>query len=164
MKITLRPVETLDDGFLFQVYASTRLDEMTLVDWTDAQKDTFLHMQFNAQRSSYLIQFPGALHQVILCDDVPVGRIITDRSAGEIFIVDIALLPEHRNQRIGTKLLQDLKSEAAREGKLLRLHVEFFNPARHLYERLGFVGVGQSGLYFEMEWRPQPAVARRLTN
>ena len=137
---------------------------MALVDWTDSQKDTFLHMQFEAQRGSYLIQFPAALHQVILCNDVPVGRIITARSVDEIYVVDVALLPETRNKRIGTTLLQDLQCEAARAGKLLRLEVELFNPAQHLYEKLGFVGVRQNGFYFEMEWRPQTEAAGCLAN
>lgn len=155
MKITLRPAETHDEHFLYTVYASTRLEEMALVDWTESQKETFLHMQFDAQRRSYLIQFPTAQHQLILRDGTPIGRMITARSAAEIYIVDIALLPDQRNKRIGTRLLEDLQCEAAREGKALRLHVEFFNPARHLYERLGFTGVRQSGFYFEMEWLPQ---------
>ena len=45
-------------------------------------------------------------------------------------------------------------AEAAQTGKPLRLHVEFFNRALHLYQRLGFSKVSDTGIYFEMEWRP----------
>ncbi len=127
---------------------------MALVDWTESQKEAFLHMQFDAQWRSYLLQFPNARHQVVEYNGIPAGRLITERSSSEIRIIDIALLPEQRNKGIGTTLLRKLQAEAAQAGKLLRLHVEFFNPAQHLYERLGFVGVGQSGFYYEMEWRP----------
>ncbi len=161
MKISLRPVEANDDGLLFKIFAATRQAEMALVDWTETQKELFLHMQFDAQCRSYLLQFPSARHQVILCDDVPAGRLITEQSEGEIFLVDIALLPEQRNKGIGTTLLQELQDQAAQAGKLIRLHVELFNPARHLYERLGFVGVQQSGIYYEMAWRPQTEGALR---
>jgi hypothetical protein len=53
-------------------------------------------------------------------------------------IVDIALLPQYCNRGIGTTLLRDLQSEAAAAGKPLRIHVERFNPALRLYQRLGF--------------------------
>ncbi len=132
---------------------------MALVDWSESQKEAFLHMQFDAQRRSYLLQFPEAQFQVIMLEGVPAGRLITDRSGEDIRIIDIALLPEQRNKGTGTILLRELQAEAVRAGKMLRLHVEFFNPAQHLYERLGFIGVGQSGLYYEMVW--QSAVGER---
>ncbi len=44
--ISLRPITAEDVDFLYRVYASTRADEMKLVDWDDAQKRAFLEMQF----------------------------------------------------------------------------------------------------------------------
>ena len=110
-------------------------------------------MQFNAQRQSYAMQFPHLDQQVILRDQVPAGRLLVDRGEHDILLVDIALLPEHRNAGIGTTLIKALQAEAARAGKPLRLHVEFFNPARRLYERLGFARGGQNGIYVEMIWQ-----------
>ena len=51
--INLRMVKESDNDFSFSVYASTRADEMELVDWTMEQKDAFLHMQFEAQTTHY---------------------------------------------------------------------------------------------------------------
>jgi len=153
MHITLRPAEPADDPFLYQVYASTRADELGLVDWSAAQKEAFLRMQFNAQRQSYAMQFPHLDQQVILRDQVPAGRLLVDRGEHDILLVDIAMLPEHRNGGIGTTLIKALQSEAARAGKPLRLHVEFFNPAQRLYERLGFARGSQNGIYVEMIWQ-----------
>jgi ribosomal protein S18 acetylase RimI-like enzyme len=45
-------------------------------------------------------------------------------------------------------------AEASQVGKPMRLHVEFFNRALRLYERLGFSKIGEIGVYYEMEWRP----------
>ena len=38
-------------------------------------------------------------------------------------------------------------------GRLLRIHVERFNPALRLYERLGFHPIADRGVYLFMEWQ-----------
>jgi hypothetical protein len=48
--------------------------------------------------------------------------------------------------------LKGLQSEAAAAGKPLRIHVERFNPALRLYERLGFRQIDDRGVYLFMEW------------
>jgi len=153
MPVTLRPIRPEDEAFLFEVYASTRAEEMALVAWDDEQKHAFLQMQFNAQRLSYQQQFPEQEYQIIMRGDVAAGRLIVDRSDEAVLLIDIALLPEHRNAGIGSSLIRDLQAEAAKAEKPVRLHVENFNPAFQLYERLGFTKVGESGFYWLMEWR-----------
>ena len=44
-------------------------------------------------------------------------------------------------------------AEAAAVGKALTIHVERFNPALRLYERLGFRTIEDKGVYQLMEWR-----------
>ncbi len=39
-----------------------------------------------------------------------------------------------------------------RTGVPVRLHVETFNRALRLYERLGFRPIAESSIYLEMEW------------
>ena len=104
--IALRPITKEDRDFLFQVYASTRAEELALVDWDDSQKDAFLLMQFDAQDKYYQEQFSKATFQIILVNKKPVGRLYLDRRADEIRIIDIALLPEHRNQGVGSRNLK----------------------------------------------------------
>ena len=53
-------------------------------------------------------------------------------------MIDIALLPDHRGRGIGARLLRDVLHEATAAGLPVRLSVERSNPARSLYERLGF--------------------------
>ena len=152
--ITLRPITVEDEPFLYRVYADTREDELSPLGWDETEKDSFLRMQFNAQHGFYQEQFPAADFDIILAGDQPIGRLYVDRRDDEIRVVDIALLLEHRNAGIGSMLLNGLLAEASAEGKLVRIHVERFNPALRLYERLGFIQVGDNGVYYLMEWCP----------
>ena len=155
MNLDLRPVTAQDEVFLLAVYASTRAEEMTLVPWDKPQQEAFLRMQFNAQRSSYAAQFPNADYRIIVRDGQPAGRLIVDRSGEMILLIDIALLPEFRMAGIGSALMNDLMKEAVSLQKPIKLHVEKFNRALRLYERLGFGVIAENGIYVEMIWRPE---------
>ena len=155
MSLDLQPVRTEDETFLFELYASTRGDEMALVGWDKPQQEAFLRMQFKAQRSSYAMQFPNADYRIIVHDGRAAGRLIVDRSGDNILLIDIALLPEFRNAGIGSTLMKQVMAEAARSQKPVKLHVEKFNRARRFYDRLGFSTVGDHGIYLEMVWKPE---------
>ena len=152
---TLRPAQPADAAFMLAVYASTRADEMALVDWSSEQKLAFVQMQFNAQTQHYARYYPEAAYFVILRGQAAAGRLIVFNGREHILIMDIALLPEFRGAGIGSAILRDWMAEARRAGMPLRLHVETFNPALRLYDRLGFKKIGESGVYYEMEWIPQ---------
>lgn len=155
MNIASRSARPDDEEFLFRLYASTREEELSLVAWSETQKRTFLRSQFDAQSRHYREHYPGANFDVILLDGRPVGRLYVARWKAEIRIMDIALLPEYRGAGIGTKLLEDLLSEAEGSGKPLSIHVERVGPARRLYERLGFSEVADKGVYLLMERLPE---------
>jgi ribosomal protein S18 acetylase RimI-like enzyme len=110
-------------------------------------------MQFDAQRRHYAAQFPAAAHDLVLVDGEPAGRLYVDRDESAILVVDIALLPEQRGRGIGTALLTGLLADADAAGKTVSVHVERGNPARRLYERLGFVAVADLGIYVRLERR-----------
>lgn len=152
--IGLRPVVADDRDFLLQVYASTREEELRLVDWSPEQKTAFVRMQFEAQDTDYHRNYADASFDVIELDGQPVGRLYVARRENEVQIVDIALLPEQRGRGIGTALIRGLLDEAAAAGKRLSIHVELNNPALRLYARLGFAPVEQRGLYLLLEAAP----------
>ena len=155
LMIELRPAVEGDTDFVFSVYASTRAEEMNLVDWTDEQKDAFLHMQLDAQAKHYSLYYPDAEYKIIERAGVPLGRLIVENRGDHFLIMDIALLPEYRRSGIGTFLIQELKQEAVRLKLPLVLRVEFFNPAVYLYARLGFVKTrAVNTVYQEMVWTP----------
>ncbi len=147
----LRPIRPDDQDFLYQLYASTREQELAVTDWNEPQKETFLTMQFQAQHQFYQEHFSQAVFDVVELAGKPIGRLYVDRRTDEIRIIDIALLPTHRNQGLGQHLLQQLLDEAKQAKRPLRIHVEHFNPALKFYERLGFVNTGDNGVYYLME-------------
>ncbi|MFL6207703.1 MAG: GNAT family N-acetyltransferase [Pyrinomonadaceae bacterium] len=153
--ITLRPVGPADEEFLFQLYASTRADELAPLGWSPAQQAVFLRLQFDAQRRDYQARFPAAGHQLILVAARPAGRIWVARTEAEIRLVDLALLPAAQGGGVGTQLLRSLIDEATQTQRPLRLSVLKNNRrAMHLYERLGFAVVGDTDTYFQMEHQP----------
>jgi ribosomal protein S18 acetylase RimI-like enzyme len=151
--ISLRPITPADDAFLARVYASSRAEELAITGWGDKQKADFCRSQFDAQSEYYAANYPGASFQIIERDGWPVGRLYVDRWEKEIRIVDITLLPEFRGSGIGTKLLRELQKKARAARKSLTIHVERFNRALTLYQRLGFQQIEDKGVYLLMEWK-----------
>ena len=158
--VRFRPKTDEDDPFLLYLYATTRAHEMAMVEWTDQQKVEFLTMQFRAQKEYYETQYDNCEFLVLeTLEGQPVGRLYIDRAPHDIRIVDIALLPEIRGKGLGRVLLQEIIDEAAATNRAVTIHVEIFNPALHLYYRLGFQDVETNGVYKLMEWRAPVAAA-----
>jgi ribosomal protein S18 acetylase RimI-like enzyme len=153
--IAFRPITSEDTEFLYTVYAKTRTEELAVVNWTEPQKEAFLRSQFNAQHQDYQGNYRGGDFLVVLQNGRPIGRLYLARLEREILIIDIALLPEYRNAGIGSAILKDILAEGARGGKRVSIHVEMFNPALALYERLGFRKLREHGVYYFMEWSPE---------
>ena len=154
-EVTFRPITPADLEFLYAVYASTRREELAVLDWSEADKAAFLRSQFDTQHRAYQGSYPGADFLLVLERERPIGRLYIERRDDEIRIIDIALLPEHRNVGIGGAILRDVLAEAARDGKRVSIHVEMFNPALSLYQRLGFQQRELRGVYYFMEWVPE---------
>jgi len=151
--ITIRPEQTGDEDFLFKVYASTRQEELDLTGWNADMRAAFLDMQFKAMRQGYRTMFPAAEFSIILRDEGKMGRMVIDRTDMEIRVVDLALLPEVRNQGIGTLLMQHICREAEQSKKTVTLSVLKNTRPVSWYQRLGFSIIGQTGFYEEMERR-----------
>lgn len=152
-----RKVDDSDRAFLFQLYASTRIQELEAWGWDEMMQQQFLQMQWTAQQRSYATQFPEAEHLLISFQAHPAGRIMVAHSDASLTLVDISLLPFYRNKGIGTTLLQELQAEAADSSRPLFLNVLPENPAIRLYGRLGFQQVEHTGLHIRMKWTPTPS-------
>ena len=152
--VTCRTAGEADSEFVFSVYASTRTEELARVPWSLEERERFLRQQFRAQDHSYHNNYPGAEFFIIVVDGTDGGRLYVHRRVDEIRIMDIALLPGFRGQGIGTYLLKELLREGQGSSRIVTIHVETFNPALRLYQRLGFTQVAENGVYFLMEWRP----------
>jgi ribosomal protein S18 acetylase RimI-like enzyme len=151
--IRFRPITPDDIPFLRRVYGTTREEEMQRVPWTDEQKTAFVDMQFAAQKEHYETFYPDCEFLVIELEGERIGRLYIDRGEIDIEIIDIALLPEYRGRGLGGMLLEEILAEGRATGKNVQIYVEHYNPARHLYERLGFRHVDSNGIYHKMQWR-----------
>ena len=150
-QITIRNAEDKDKPFLEKLFLETRRDEFAALGWDENQLTMFLQMQFNMQTQSYKMQFPDAQISVIKAGGAAVGRMIT---TGEMRLVDIAVLPEFRNQGIGSFALERVLDEARNQKKTVDLQVLKTNsPAIRLYERFGFEKTGEDDMYLAMQWR-----------
>lgn len=153
-RVVLRAVRAGDEPILLEIYASTRAEELAITDWTEAQRNAFVTMQFAAQQQYYQVQFPQGEHRIILANGQPVGRFYTDENEDEIKIIDITVLPNYRNAGIGSPLIRELMERAQKAGKPVRIYVESYNRSLRLFERLGFAKVEEDGINVLLEWRP----------
>ncbi|WP_246675439.1 GNAT family N-acetyltransferase [Mesorhizobium sp. B2-3-4] len=152
--LVFRAAGDADIAFLSRLYASTRLEELAVTDWSEAQKAAFLGMQFQAQHAHYHKHYPQADWLVVSHAGQDIGRLYIERWPSQHRIIDIALLPAHRRKGHGTALLRDLIDEAWLAGKYVSIHVEKNNPARGLYLELGFAVVEDKGVYDLMACAP----------
>lgn len=156
-EVVLRRATEDDYSFLRLLYGATREEEMRHFPFSEEQKGAFLDQQFAAQYEHYRVHYPTCERNIIEHDGEAIGRFWVDEWKDQIRLVDIALMPRWRGSGIGTRLLQDVLARAAKAGKPVTIHVEGFNRALRLYQRLGFEKVDTNGVYFLMRWTP-PAV------
>jgi GNAT superfamily N-acetyltransferase len=148
----LRPVGDGDQPFLYQLFCASRPELAGL-------PEPLLQMQFRAQSGGYGARFPGADHQIVVVEGRPIGQMLVAYLPAAIRLVDIALLPEAQGLFTGTQLVKDLQQKAAAAAKPLQLSVYETNPARRLYERLGFTITDHDGPRLQMTWDPSGGVA-----
>jgi ribosomal protein S18 acetylase RimI-like enzyme len=102
-------------------------------------------------------EIPDSATSVVEVGNQRAGRVRVTRTADYIELSGIQLLPDIQRHGIGTAIIEDLKAQAAAVCIPLELSVEKDNPqARKLYERLGFVQVGETEQECKLRWDPRP--------
>ncbi|PKQ19733.1 MAG: GNAT family N-acetyltransferase [Actinobacteria bacterium HGW-Actinobacteria-6] len=148
--LSLRPTTEADLEFMHTVYASGRAEELAPVPWTPEQKTEFLRQQSEAQLAYYTEHYPHAEHSIVVLDGVDIGRLLVEHRDEDLRLMDMGLLPGYRGRGVGTELVNSVVERAETIGLPVVLHVESFNPAKRLYERLGFIDDGEVGAYRRM--------------
>ena len=92
--------------------------------------------------------------QIIVLHGQDIGAISVVRRVTDIFLSNIELLPAYQGHGIGTQLIQTLLDEAQQKKVAITLQVLKVNPARRLYERLGFVISGETTTHYQMSATP----------
>lgn len=82
-----------------------------------------------------------------------IGLLKVTRAAGEWHVHQIQILPARQGQGIGEAVLRELLADAARANVPVSLSVLHGNPARRLYERLGFRIESETETSASMIWR-----------
>jgi ribosomal protein S18 acetylase RimI-like enzyme len=163
--IRYRPAEAEDFPFL-----ATMLGEAAV--WRpDKPTPTAAEVLGDPRYAMYLAGWPRHGDYGLVAErDGPVGaawyRTYTEADHGHGFIsedvpeLSIAVVASHRREGIGRRLLVDLVTAGIAQGHpALSLCVNGDNPARFLYESVGFVPVQQHGSSWTMV-RPSPTEPR----
>src|ERR1044071_9858634 len=82
--LRFRPIADADLSCLARLYASTRMEELAVTGWPDAQKTSFLQSQFDAQHAHYQKHYVGAEFLVIEHAAIAIGRLYLARWKPEI--------------------------------------------------------------------------------
>ena len=142
--LKLRPATPDDAEFLYQLLKTTMRDYVEqLWGWDEEWQRTYFDMRFDP-----------AKNQIVVLNDRDVGVISTERREEAVHVSGFYILPEYQGQGIGTKVLQALLADTFRDGLPVTLGVLRGNPAQRLYERLGFVVVGETETRLKMKATP----------
>lgn len=158
LALRVREEQAADLLFCLELFTSTRIAELEALPWSTEQKAAFCKQQFEAQHQHYVTNSPSAEFLVIEQRGERIGRLYIELTDNEFTLMEITLLPVLRGQGIGTAITAELLVQAHRLGRVMSLHVEPNNPARRLYERLGFTVKDEIAFYLFMTCSP-PAVA-----
>jgi ribosomal protein S18 acetylase RimI-like enzyme len=140
-----RPAREEDSAFLFACYKQAMRDYVEQAwGWDEA-----------FQRASFAEHLPWRRFEMIVVDGAPVGGLCVREAADEIELEMFILAPRVQRMGIGSDVLIGLMRRAREEKRRLSLSVLKVNPARALYERLGFRMVGEHAETVEMEMSTQ---------
>ncbi len=139
-RISLRPAVDGDFGFLYALHAATMKE---YVDQTWGWDEAF-------QQTRYQESFIPGDTRIITWDGTDIGMLATEEREADVFLSLIEIDPGHQRQGIGALIINTVIAEARRIGKPVFLHVLKVNPAKRLYDRLGFSVVSETPTHFYM--------------
>ncbi|HTD48201.1 MAG TPA: GNAT family N-acetyltransferase [bacterium] len=89
-------------------------------------------------------------YEVIVLNGVDIGAVNCHRRGDTLYVSNIEILPEYQRRGLGTTILQRIIAEAQRDGLTVTLRILKVNPARSLYERLGFIVTREDETHYYM--------------
>lgn len=146
-EVDVRPCRSSDSEFLFQVReaAFRRYIEQVYGAWNEV-----------AQRLMHRDGFRPRDTQIIVVDGTEVGWIEIHDRGHELYLANIYLLPQAQGHGVGAYLIGQLLDRGRQERRPVTLRVLKVNPARRLYERLGFRHDFQIETHYYMRYDPPP--------
>ncbi len=141
----LRGEKSSDEQLLWDLFAADRVPLL-------------LGIQYAGRQASWSVQWPHAEGYVIEVGDVPVGRLLMNRSEHLWWVVDLAILPHRRGEGIGGQVVADLVRQAGMLGARLGLRTERDSRSRRLFERHGLKVVGEDEEQVFLQTHPETAL------
>jgi ribosomal protein S18 acetylase RimI-like enzyme len=142
---TLRQATDNDYDFLYILNSAT-LKDYVLQTWGKWDEEW--------QSARFRANFDPSEYQIIVVNGHDVGEIILVERETDLYIASVEILPECQGRGIGTAVIKDILAQADRAGLAVALQVLKVNPARRLYERLGFAVIGETETHYLMRSRP----------
>ena len=138
-RLALRPATAADEDFLLSLRKQTMTEHLSRVGlaFDDAH-----------HRQRLLANYADA--SVICLGEDAVGLFKAYRRDTAWVLMQIQLAPASQGRGIGAALIEALIAQARREGVPVTLSVLKGNPARRLYDRLGFRVVAEDEHEYEM--------------
>lgn len=129
MNLSIRAADTDDKKFLLDL---NKLAYQSLVTevfgvWDDAWQCR--HFEEKWFRNGY---------QIIQGSNKPIGTIWLSDEQDHVRIHEFQILPAYQNRGIGSVIISQILSDAAKRNKTVKLQVLKGNRAQQLYERFGF--------------------------
>jgi ribosomal protein S18 acetylase RimI-like enzyme len=137
--LTLRPALPADEAFLLALRKATMTAHLTRVG--EPADDA-------AHRARLLHRYGTA--QVICIDGAPAGLLKAHRTNAEWVVVQIQISPALQGRGLGERVLHGVLRAAQADALPVTLKVLKGNPAKRLYDRLGFEIVGEDETQFYM--------------
>lgn len=137
--LTLRPATESDIPFLLELRRQTMSTHLAASGVVASDAD-------HLRRVRVAFQYAA----VVLYADEPIGLFKVVREDRQWELVQVQLAPSVQGKGVGARLVRTLVEEARSKGASLRLSVLKANPAKRLYERLGFVVVAEKANAYEM--------------
>lgn len=151
--LTLRPKLESDKDFLIALYETSREEEMQYIEWqSDDDRKAFFLMQYNAQKLHFDTNYENLDYDIILYDNIDIGRLILYRTQENLHCVDIIIIPEYRKKGIGTVIMQRIEKEVEDKNITSTLYFEKTKPyLEGIYGKYGFVSIEDIGTHKLME-------------
>lgn len=142
--IDLRQATEEDYQFLYSLTKTTMREYVEPIWGWDEER----------QRAHFRERFDPARVQIILLEGHEIGALAVETRPEELFLSQLYILPEYQRRGIGTRLLHSVLDEAAARGLPVTLQVLRGNPAKRLYERLGFTVTKETETRYRMKAVP----------
>ena len=145
MEFARRPATAADRDWLWETKSRClrRYVEQTYGPWDE-----------DIQRARFDASFEPDEFQVISVGGHDAGFTALRHEPQEVQLFNIMIAPEFQNRGLGASVLRDVLAGARARRVPVRLQVMKVNPARRLYERLGFVVTEETPTHFRMVWKP----------